>query len=89
MIKSISLKQPIVPIDEPLFELICQRKEPLQLVFSNPDTVEGTMERLESICKKARQTDGCRSYGDGGCLSPFVGDLHAYEEEIKKETEDV
>ncbi|MGG1961653.1 hypothetical protein ABFY43_11015 [Bacillus pumilus] len=79
-------KQPIVPIDEPLFELICQRKGPLQLVFSNPDTVEGTMERLESYAKKhGKQMDAEVMVMEGVFHLCLNGELHAYEEEIKKQ----
>ncbi|UGB33068.1 hypothetical protein [Metabacillus sp. B2-18] len=37
---------PIIKIDEPFFESICQIKEPQTIVFSNPATVEGTISRL-------------------------------------------
>ena len=37
---------PIIKIDEPFFESLCQMKEPQTIVFSNPATVEGTMSRL-------------------------------------------
>ncbi|PGT82772.1 hypothetical protein [Bacillus sp. AFS040349] len=37
---------PIIKIDEPFFESICQIQEPQTIVFSNPATVEGTMSRL-------------------------------------------
>ncbi|WP_373995094.1 hypothetical protein [Metabacillus litoralis] len=37
---------PVIKIDEPFFESLCQMKEPQTIVFSNPATVEGTMSRL-------------------------------------------
>ncbi|MCM3409470.1 hypothetical protein M3676_05655 [Metabacillus litoralis] len=37
---------PVIKIDVPFFESLCQMKEPQTIVFSNPATVEGTMSRL-------------------------------------------
>lgn len=79
-------KQPIVPIDEPIFELICQRKGPLQLVFSNPDTVDGTMERLKSYAKEhGRQIDAEVIVMEGVFHLCLNGDMQDYEELIKKQ----
>ncbi|PCK18636.1 hypothetical protein CEY02_18845 [Bacillus pumilus] len=79
-------KQPIVSIDEPLFELICEKEGPLQLLFSNPDTVEGTMNRLYVYTKKR---------GNKIDVEPIVmrdafhlcmnGDTQAYEHLIKEQ----
>ncbi|QLI79832.1 hypothetical protein [Bacillus pumilus] len=80
------IKQPIVPIDEPLFELICQRKGPLQLVFSNPDTVDGTMERLKSYAKEhGKQIDAEVMVMEDVFHLCLNGDMSAYEEQIKKQ----
>lgn len=79
-------KQPIVPIDEPIFELICQRKGPLQLVFSNPDTVDGTMERLKSYAKEhGKQIDAEVIVMEGVFHLCLNGDMQDYEELIKKQ----
>ncbi|WP_028550103.1 hypothetical protein [Paenibacillus sp. UNC451MF] len=37
---------PIIKIDDPLFESICESGQPPLLVFTNPATVQGTLERL-------------------------------------------
>jgi len=37
---------PIIKIDEPFFDSICNTTEPQVLIFTNPDTVPGTMRRL-------------------------------------------
>lgn len=37
---------PILKIDEPFFEMICQVEEPQTILFTNNRTVSGTMERL-------------------------------------------
>jgi hypothetical protein len=55
-------------------------------VFSNPDTVEGTMERLGSYAKKhGKQIDAEVMVMEGVFHLCLNGDLHAYEEEIKKQ----
>jgi len=38
---------PIVKIDEPYFESICNSQQPQTILFTNPATVKGTMERLK------------------------------------------
>ena len=79
-------KQPIVPIDEPVFELICEKKESLQLVFSNPATVEGTMKRLESYAKdRGKQIDAEVIVMEDVFHLCLNGDMQAYEEQIKKQ----
>ncbi|MBD3861129.1 hypothetical protein IEE86_15450 [Bacillus sp. 28A-2] len=79
-------RQPIVPIDEPLLELICQKKGPLQLVFSNPATVEGTMERLESYAKeRGKQIDAEAIVMEDIFHLCLNGDMQAYEERIKEQ----
>ncbi len=42
----LSISVPIIKIDEPFFELICTIQKPQIILFSNPATVKGTMERL-------------------------------------------
>lgn len=79
-------KQPIVPIDEPLFEQICEREGPLQLVFSNPDTVEGTMKRLSSYVKE----QGKQLKAEVVVLEDVFhlclnGDIQAYHERIMEQ----
>lgn len=37
---------PVIKIDEPFFESLCQMKGPQTIVFSNLETVEGTISRL-------------------------------------------
>lgn len=44
----LSLQVPIIKIDEPYFDYICNIKEPQTILFSNPATVEGTMARLNN-----------------------------------------
>lgn len=42
----LELSIPVIKIDEPFFEAICKEKRPQTILFTNPITVEGTMERL-------------------------------------------
>ncbi|GAA4844908.1 hypothetical protein GCM10023310_23510 [Paenibacillus vulneris] len=37
---------PVIKLDDPLFEAICRSDRPSLLVFTNPATVQGTLERL-------------------------------------------
>lgn len=47
---------PIIKIDEPFFEQICKNSEPQTLLFSNPATVSGTMNRLFQYADKWSRT---------------------------------
>jgi aspartate/glutamate racemase len=42
----LSVSVPIIKIDEPYFDYICNIKQPQTIIFTNPATVEGTMNRL-------------------------------------------
>lgn len=44
--EQLSIPVPIIKIDEPYFEFICKIQEPQIILFTNPATVNGTMERL-------------------------------------------
>jgi hypothetical protein len=41
------LSVPIIKIDEPFFDYICNIQQPQTILFTNPATVEGTVERLK------------------------------------------
>ncbi|GIP40015.1 hypothetical protein J31TS4_32950 [Paenibacillus sp. J31TS4] len=41
-----STETPVITIDAPFFAELCGERTPLTLVFTNPATVQGTMERL-------------------------------------------
>lgn len=43
---------PIIPIDDPLFEEICQLDQPTIVAFTNPSTVQGTMNQLSLYAAK-------------------------------------
>lgn len=44
--KLLNCSIPIIKIDEPFFENLCHSNEPQTILFTNPATVEGTMNRL-------------------------------------------
>lgn len=44
--EQLSITVPIIKIDEPLFSSLCRYDQPQILLFTNPATVEGTMNRL-------------------------------------------
>ena len=44
--EQLSISVPIIKIDEPYFEFICNIQQPQTILFTNPATVDGTMERL-------------------------------------------
>lgn len=54
--EQIKLNLPVFKIDEPLFEEICQYEAPQQLLFTNPATVEGTMNRLYQYSRQHQRT---------------------------------
>ncbi|MGH1037211.1 hypothetical protein [Bacillus cereus] len=43
----LSISVPIIKIDVPFFDYICNIQQPQTIVFTNPATVEGTVERLK------------------------------------------
>lgn len=43
----LSVSVPIIKIDEPFFDYICNMQQPQTILFTNPATVEGTVDRLK------------------------------------------
>jgi aspartate/glutamate racemase len=56
LLKQIEVNIPIIKIDEPYFEAICKTQQPQTILFTNPDTVNGTMSRLEQYAKNRQKT---------------------------------
>ena len=50
--ETLALPIPVVKIDEPFFADICGQEAPQALVFTNPDTVAGTMRRLDQFASR-------------------------------------
>lgn len=49
------LSIPIIKVDEPFFEAICQKNYPQTLLFINPATIDGTMVRLHAYSAEHQQ----------------------------------
>ncbi|MFS0774786.1 hypothetical protein ABC255_01935 [Neobacillus sp. 3P2-tot-E-2] len=47
---------PIIKMDEPYFEALCEIDQPQTILFTNPDTVRGTMNRLQQYAKSKQKT---------------------------------
>ncbi|WP_338469650.1 hypothetical protein R4Z10_12595 [Niallia sp. XMNu-256] len=56
--RDLSVSVPIIKIDEPFFEAICEVQQPQTILFSNPETVDGTMKRLNQYAKNHKKTIG-------------------------------
>lgn len=54
--EELSLSIPVIKIDEPYFEYICNIEEPQTILFTNPATVDGTMKRLNQFAKEKGKT---------------------------------
>lgn len=52
----LSISVPIIKLDEPYFEYICSISEPQILLFTNPATIEGTVNRLENYAEFHRKS---------------------------------
>ncbi|WP_445491179.1 hypothetical protein [Niallia sp. 03133] len=52
----LSLSVPIIKIDEPYFEQICNIQQPQKILFTNPATVEGTIKRLHQYAENHKKT---------------------------------
>ncbi|MBY0145152.1 hypothetical protein [Neobacillus niacini] len=49
--EGLSVNVPIIKIDEPFFRGICQLEQKQTILFTNPDTVPGTMSRLHQYAQ--------------------------------------
>ena len=52
----LSISVPIIKIDEPFFDYICNIQQPQTILFTNPATVEGTVERLKHHAYKHQKS---------------------------------
>lgn len=46
--EQLDLSIPIIKIDEPYFETVCEEKQPQTILFTNPETVEGTLSSMKN-----------------------------------------
>lgn len=54
--ENLSISVPIIKIDEPYFDYICNIDQPQMILFTNPATVEGTVRRLHNYAKNHGRT---------------------------------
>lgn len=52
----VPIEIPILKIDEPFFEVICNVQEPQTILFTNPSTVPGTVERLKQYAQQKQKS---------------------------------
>lgn len=50
--EKLEISIPIIKIDTPLFHKICEKETPQTLVFTNPETVKGTMNQLDMFADR-------------------------------------
>jgi glutamate racemase len=54
--EKLSLSVPIIKIDEPYFDYLCNLKQSQTIVFTNPATVQGTMERFHQFANRHQKS---------------------------------
>lgn len=52
----LSLSVPLIKMDEPFFHHLCKIEQPQMIIFSNPATVSGTLERLQEHVKRQNKS---------------------------------
>ncbi|PEI94322.1 hypothetical protein CN679_05590 [Bacillus pseudomycoides] len=51
-----SITKPIIKIDEPFFEMLCNVQGPQTILFTNPSTAPGTVERLNRFAQQKQKS---------------------------------
>ncbi|MEG8978313.1 hypothetical protein U8Y98_16535 [Priestia megaterium] len=75
---------PIIKIDEPYFHRICEIEEPQLIVFTNPETVEGTMKRLDEFAFYQNVKIKVRPVVIEGAFElVMTGNLEKYKQKVK------
>jgi hypothetical protein len=54
--EELTVNVPIIKIDEPFFQDICQMEQQQTILFTNPDTVSGTMNRLHQYAQSQNKS---------------------------------
>jgi hypothetical protein len=88
---------PIIKIDEPFFEEICKITDPQTLFFSNPGTVNGTMDRLHQYAAKKGKSlnikpvvmEGTFEFMMKGLNEQYNEKIAEYIQSYKKDSNDV
>jgi hypothetical protein len=81
----LSTSVPIIKIDEPFFDYICTIGQPQTILFSNPATVEGTMERLKHHASQQQKTLDLEVIVINNTFDLFMRGLKEdYDQEVSK-----
>lgn len=81
----LSTSVPIIKIDEPYFDYICNIKQPLTILFTNPATVEGTVERLHHYADNHQKSIDFEVMVINNTFELFMqGRKEEYDQEISK-----
>ena len=81
----LSTSVPIIKIDEPFFDYICNIGQPQTILFSNPATVEGTMERLKYHASQQQKTLDLEVIVINNTFDLFMRGLKEdYDQEVSK-----
>lgn len=81
----ISTDIPILTIDEPYFVELCRTNTPQLLLFTNPETVQGTMSRLQQYAVRSGQTVQVETEViDGAFPLLMQGDKETYDAVISE-----
>ncbi|QOV13092.1 hypothetical protein [Viridibacillus arvi] len=80
--------KPIIKLDEPFFQEICDLSKPLKIVFTNPATVEGTINRLNQFANKdSKSLDIEVHIIEGAFKLVMEGQLEGHNRIVAKELE--
>ena len=81
----LSTSVPIIKIDEPFFDYLCNIWQPQTILFSNPATVEGTMERLKHHASQQQKTLDLEVIVINNTFDLFMRGLkEEYDQEVSK-----
>ncbi|MDR4947681.1 hypothetical protein [Neobacillus cucumis] len=83
--EKLSISVPIIKIDEPYFEFICNIQQPQTILFTNPATVNGTMERLNQYAYNQQKSLDIEVMVINNTFELIMQGLkHEYNQEISK-----
>ncbi|MCA1033192.1 MULTISPECIES: hypothetical protein [Bacillus] len=83
--EQLSISVPIIKIDEPFFESVCKVKRAQTIVFTNPATVKGTLERLNQYAHNHQKSIDIEAKVINNTFELIMqGRKHEYNHEISK-----
>jgi hypothetical protein len=79
-----TLHVPVIKIDDPMLALICNESKPQLLVFTNPATVQGTMDRVQQFAQDRQPLRLQNRLLDGTFQFMMRGNKQAYIERVRE-----